>query len=312
MDIQEINNIRINFDQDMVAIMNFALAFVMFGVALNLKWEDFKELWKEPSKVLIGLSSQLILLPLFTLALIYFAGLPYSMALGMILVASCPGGNISNYATHLAKGNTALSITLTTIVTLAATLITPFSFYFWAQAIPESIQGQDLGIEVNVLEMLWIVMQLILIPIVTGMGLRYTLPKFADKIKKPISLLSLLIFLTFIAGAIYGNWDLILEYVYLVFWLVVLHNGIALTLAYLYARLWALPQRDARAISLETGVQNAGLGLVLVLNFFEGLGGMLLVVAWWGVWDLVSSFFIALLWRYRYNQQSKLSSPAGS
>jgi BASS family bile acid:Na+ symporter len=299
MDIQEINNIRINFDEDMVAIMNFALAFVMFGVALNLRWEDFKELWAEPSKVLIGLSSQLLLLPLFTILLIALAGLPYSMALGMILVASCPGGNISNYATHLARGNTALSITLTTIVTLAATLITPFSFVLWAQAIPQSIQGQDLGIEVNVLEMLWIVMQLILIPIVSGMSLRYFLPSFAERIKKSISILSLLIFLAFIIGAIYGNWELIVQYVYLVFWLVVLHNGIALFLAYAYARIWKLPQKDARAISLETGVQNAGLGLVLVLNFFEGLGGMLLVVAWWGIWDLVSSLIIALIWRYR-------------
>jgi len=272
MDIQEINNIRINFDEDMVAIMNFALAFVMFGVALNLRWEDFKELWAEPSKVLIGLSSQLLILP---------------------------GGNISNYATHLARGNTALSITLTTIVTLAATLITPFSFVLWAQAIPQSIQGQDLGIEVNVLEMLWIVMQLILIPIVSGMSLRYFLPSFAERIKKSISILSLLIFLAFIIGAIYGNWELIVQYVYLVFWLVVLHNGIALFLAYAYARIWKLPQKDARAISLETGVQNAGLGLVLVLNFFEGLGGMLLVVAWWGIWDLVSSLIIALIWRYR-------------
>lgn len=303
MDIQEINSIRINFDDNMIVIMNIALAFVMFGVALNLKMEDFRELMKEPKKVLIGLSSQLILLPILTLVMIYIADLPYSMALGMILVASCPGGNISNYATHLGKGNTALSITMTTIVTLGATLITPFGFYFWAQFIPEQNGMEALNIQVSLWEMLFIVAQLILIPLLAGMSLRHYFPKTVNKIKKPTSIISLLIFVAFIVGAIYGNWNLIVNYVYLVFWIVVLHNGLALLLAYIYSNSWGLDWYDARAISLETGVQNAGLGLVLVFNFFDGLGGMTLVVAWWGVWDLVSSLVLALVWRRRWRQK---------
>lgn len=299
MDIEEVNAITINFDDNMIIIMNIALAFVMFGVALNLKVEDFKRLLEEPRKVLIGLSSQLILLPILTIILIYVAGLPYSMSLGMVLVACCPGGNISNYATHLGRGNTALSITMTTIVTLGATLITPFGFYFWTQFIPQSPDPVALDIHVNLTKMLFIVAQLILIPLLAGMSLQHYFPKMTDRIKKPISVISLVIFVAFIAGAIYGNWEMIVNYVYLVFWIVVIHNGVALLMAYLYSKSWGLDRKDSRAISLETGVQNAGLGLVLVFNFFDGLGGMTLVVAWWGVWDLASSLVLALIWRRR-------------
>ena len=308
MDIQEINSIRINFDEGMVTIMNLALAFVMFGIALNLTVEDFRRLWKEPRKVLIGLSSQLVLLPLLTLALIYLARLPYSMALGMVLVACCPGGNISNYATHLGKGNTALSITLTTIVTLGATLITPVAFHLWAQLIPQAVSEEAMAIQVSLWDMLWIVAQIILLPLLAGMALRHYFPRFVSRIQKAISISSLLIFIAFIIGAVWGNWSLIMNYVYLVFWLVVLHNGLALLMAYFYGKAWGLDQYDARAISLETGVQNAGLGLVLVFNFFEGLGGMTLVVAWWGVWDLVSSLIIALIWRRRSREKDIIIS----
>lgn len=297
MDIQEIDAIKINFDDNMIIIMNLALAFVMFGIALNLKVKDFKGLWLQPKKVLIGLSSQLILLPILTIILIYVAELPYSMALGMILVACCPGGNISNYATHLGKGNTALSITMTTIVTLGATVITPLGFYIWTKFIPQNPDPEALNIHVDTMKMLLIVAQLILLPLLAGMSLQHYFPRIVDRIKQPISIISLVIFLAFIIGAIYGNWELIMNYVYHVFWLVMLHNGLALFLAYIYSKSWGLNWYDSRAISLETGVQNAGLGLVLVFNFFDGLGGMTLVVAWWGVWDLVSSLVLALVWK---------------
>jgi BASS family bile acid:Na+ symporter len=305
----QINDIRINFDDNMVVIMNICLAFVMFGVALNLKLDDFKHLFSKPRKILIGLSSQLILLPILTLVLIYFWNAQYSIALGMVLVASCPGGNISNYATHLSRGNTALSITLTTIVTLSAAVITPFTFYFWAQWIPQSA-SHPLQIEIDLLGMFFIVLQLIFIPLILGMSITYYFPSKVRKIRKPISILSLIIFIGFIVGALLGNWSLVFEYVQLVFFLVIVHNGIALLAGYYYSKSWNITKPDAKAISLETGIQNAGLGLVLVFNFFPELGGMLLVVAWWGIWDLVSALALALYWRGKPQvlAQSNLSS----
>jgi BASS family bile acid:Na+ symporter len=299
MNPEEINAIRIHFDDNMIIIMNLCLAFVMFGVALNLKLEDFRSIAKHPSKILIGLSSQLLLLPLLTIIFIYFLNLPYSMSLGMVLVACCPGGNISNYATFLSRGNTALSITLTSLVTLFAAFITPLSFFFWGQWIPVDDTSTPLDIQLSFSKMFIIVLQLILVPLIVGMLLSRFFPQWVDRIKKPISQFSLIIFIGFIIGALYGNFDLILDYVYLVFWIVVLHNGTALFSGYLFSKSWGLNNRDARAIALETGVQNAGLGLVLVFNFFEGLGGMILIVAWWGIWDMVSSFLLALFWRYK-------------
>ncbi len=294
----QINAIRINFDDNMIVLMNICLAFVMFGVALNLRLEDFRALFRKPRKILIGLSSQLILLPILTLILIYFWEVQYSIALGMVLVASCPGGNISNYATHLGRGNTALSITLTAIVTLSAAFITPFTFYFWAQWIPDAA-SHSLQIDIDPLGMFYIVVQIIFIPLVLGMGLRHYFPSFIQRVKKPVSVISLIIFVGFIIGALLGNSNLIVDYVQLVFLLVIAHNGLALLLAYAYSKSWKMTTRDARAIALETGVQNAGLGLVLVFNFFPELGGMLLVVAWWGIWDLISAFFLSLYWRQR-------------
>jgi len=295
----QINDIRINFDDNMVVLMNICLAFVMFGVALNLTWDDFRDLFRKPRKIFIGLSSQLLLLPILSLILIYFWEVQYSIALGIILVASCPGGNISNYATHLGRGNTALSITLTAIVTLSAAFITPFTFYFWAQWIPDAA-NQSLQIDIDTLGMFTIVLQIIFLPLMLGMGFRHYFPAFINKVQKPISILSLLIFVGFIVGALLGNWNLIFDYVKLVFLLVIVHNGLALLAAYLYSKAWKLGRTDARAIALETGIQNAGLGLVLVFNFFPNLGGMLLVVAWWGIWDLISSLFVALIWRRRH------------
>lgn len=294
----QINAIRINFDDSMIVIMNICLAFVMFGIALNLQVEDFQRLFKRPRKILIGLSSQLLLLPILTLILISVWNVQYSIALGMVLVASCPGGNISNYATHLGRGNTALSITLTAIVTLSAAFITPFTFFFWAQWIPNAA-SQSLQIEIDLLGMFFIVLQIIFVPLVLGMTIRQYFPRIVKKVHKSISILSLIIFIAFIVGALLGNRELIFKYVYLVFGLVIVHNGLALLAAYLYSKAWCVSRADARAIALETGIQNAGLGLVLVFNFFPDLGGMLLVVAWWGVWDLISSLGIALVWRQR-------------
>nr|HQU54884.1 bile acid:sodium symporter [Saprospiraceae bacterium] len=128
----DVDSIRINFSQDQLTFMNICLGFLMFGVALDMTIDDFKRVIKFPKSTLVGLTSQLILLPILTILIIKVWGPAPSIALGMLLVGVCPGGNISNFATHLAKGNAALSVTMTSIVTLAAIFVTPFSFEGWA------------------------------------------------------------------------------------------------------------------------------------------------------------------------------------
>jgi BASS family bile acid:Na+ symporter len=293
--MQEIDAIKINFDQDSLFIMNICLAFIMFGIALDLKVSDFKRVTKFPKPVLIGLSAQLLLLPVLTIILIHIWNPIPSMALGLLMVAACPGGNISNFAVHLSKGNTALSVTLTSIVTLLAFITTPLAFAGWAKLVPSTNEILS-NIYVGPLAMFRIIFQLILVPLIIGMIVHYKLPILATAIKKPIRRISILLFFSFIVFALVENYENIIKYLGLVFSLVVIHNLIAMIAGYSWASAFKLPFADRKAICLETGIQNAGLGLVLILAFFNHLGGMLLVAAFWGIWDLLSSFLISMYW----------------
>ena len=291
----DVDAIRINFTDDQLLIMNLCLAFMMFSIALDIKSSDFKRIISFPKATVVGLTSQLILLPIFTLILIQVMN-PYpSIALGMILVAVCPGGNISNFATHHAGGNAALSITLTSIITLSAVFVTPFSFQLWSSFFPE-LQSLLSKIQLRFLDMVVIIFQLIIVPLFIGMFLNYRFPVFTMKIKRAAKNISLLIFAGFIIASVAGNMEIVKKYLRIVLLLVFFHNTIALIIGYYFARLNKLSIRDAKAISLETGVQNAGLGLVLIFNFFPELGGMILVAAWWGVYDLISSFILSSWW----------------
>ena len=293
--IQDIDAIRINFSSDTLVLMNFCLAFIMFGVALDMKLADFRKVVEYPKAILVGLSSQLILLPLLTLALI-LAWQPHpSMALGLVMVAACPGGNISNFAVHLSRGNTALSVSMTSIVTIGAIVTTPLYFLILSNIFPGTRELMQ-HISVNAGDMFMIIIQLILIPLVLGMVINHRFPKFTARVRRVIRIASILIFAAFILFALLANYSNILEYLHLVFLLVIVHNILAMLAGYWYARLFGLNRADAKAICMETGIQNSGLGLVLIFNFFSTLGGMMLVAAFWGVWDLISSFLLSLYW----------------
>ncbi len=296
--MHDIDQLKINFEQDQLFLLNVCLAFIMFGISLDLTLEDFKRLVKNPKSAVIGLTSQLILLPILTFGITKIWPMPPSMAMGLIMVASCPGGNISNFAVHLGKGNTALSISLTSFVTMVAVLTTPLTFNIWTSFVPGAADLMQ-GISVNPITMFKTIAQLILIPLMAGMAIRHYQPNFANRIRKPINMLSLLIFTAMILVALYENLEQMRIYLHLVFFLVLVHNALALLMGYQWAKSWGLPLVDRKAISMETGIQNSGLGLVLIFNFFEGLGGMMLVAAWWGIWDMISGLLLALYWKWR-------------
>ncbi len=293
-----IDSVQINFNPEQLFVLNLCLAFIMFGVALDLRLDNFRALARSPKAPLVGLSSQLILLPILTLGLVFFFRPAPSIALGMVLVAACPGGNVSNFAVHLANANAALSVLMTSVSTLAAIVITPVYFTWLAPLVPgtESLRQQ---IYVNPLDMANTIVQLILIPLLAGMFLNYRFPRLTSRIKRPVRLFSMAIFLSFVVVAVYGNYDNIVKYLHVVFLLVLVHNATALLAGYWWAKGNGLGRQDARAISIETGIQNSGLGLILIFNFFNGLGGMAMVAAWWGVWHLISAFSLAMLWRER-------------
>ena len=294
--MEAIDSIQINFNPEQLFLLNICLAFLMFGVALDLRFDNFRALFRSPKAPLVGLSSQLILLPVLTLGLVFFFRPAPSIALGMVLVAACPGGNVSNFAVHLANANAALSVLMTSVSTLGAVVITPIYFAYLAPFVP-GVETLGQPIYVDPLSMVNTIVQLILLPLFIGMFLNYRFPELTARLKKPVRFLSLAIFLGFIVVAVYGNFDNIVNYLHVVFLIVLVHNALALLAGYWWAKGNGLSRQDARAISIETGIQNSALGLILIFNFFNGMGGMAMVAAWWGVWHLISAFTLAMVWR---------------
>lgn len=293
-----IDTLLINFDAEALWVLNLALAFVMFGIALEITLGDFKRLLKDPKPVLVGVFSQFLMLPAVTFLLVFVIEPLPSIALGMFMVAACPGGNISNFITHLSGGNTALSVSLTAIATLLAIVMTPFNLQLWGSWYgPTSAILTEIAI--SPFEMMKLVALLLGIPLVLGMGVNHYRPNLAKQMSKVLKVASLLFFVLLLFLALYNNRDVFMEYVTYVFWIVVIHNLVAFTTGFSLAKAFRLSQRNTRSITIETGIQNSGLGLLLIFTFFDGLGGMALLAAFWGIWHLVSGLVLATIWGYR-------------
>ncbi len=295
--MQDLDSISINFDQNQVILLNICLGILMFGVALDLKVSDFKYVLKNPKAVIAGMISQLILLPLITLVLVWIIRPEYSLAMGMILIAACPGGNVSNYAVHLAGANAALSVILTMISTLICAFSTPFIFTQLRKAIPSSID-QTIDFDISFGDMIITIGQLIVIPLIIGYLMNAYLPQITSRLRKPIKNISFIIFIGFVVAAIAGNLENLKNYLGIVFFIVLVHNTLALLIGFSWTRyLIKLPAVDAQTISIETGIQNSGLALILIFNYFSGIGGMALIAAWWSVWHLLSAIGLAFIWK---------------
>ncbi len=304
--LKGIDDVRLHFAPEYLWLLHLLLAFIMFGVALTLKPEDFRRIALNPKASILGIVSQFFLLPLVTLGLIWLVRPLPSIGLGLFLVAACPGGNMSNFITLLAKGNTALSVSLTAVATLLAIVMTPLNFTFWAGLYPGTAELLK-AISVDPLEMVIQVIILLGLPLVAGMLLAIRFPRLAARIMKPIHRVSILIFALFLLVAFLSNWNYFVRYMAYVVILVLVHNGLALFTGYSWAWVWGLPKRDRRTLSIETGIQNTGLGLVLVFGFFSELGGMAVIAGWWGIWDLLAGLLIAYIWSKRNPVVSQLA-----
>lgn len=292
---ESIDLIKINFDQENVLFLNICLAFIMFAISLEIKKEDFEGLFRQPKPALVGIFSQLVLMPLLTIGLVHVFNPPPSIALGMVAISACPGGNNSNYITHLAKGKTALAITTTSISVIVCIVSMPFLIWVGTKAIP-NIGHLEKPVSIDVTEMVKIVGLLILLPLVIGMYLNHNYPSITAKIHKPAKLISLGLFVSLIVGGVVANINNIIQYVGNVFFIVLVLNGVALLTGYWFSKLNRLTESECRAISFETGIHNVTLALIIIFNFFDGLGGMALIAAWYGIWDLFMGMSLALWW----------------
>jgi BASS family bile acid:Na+ symporter len=131
------------------------------------------------------------------------------------------------------------------------------------------------------------------------MYLAFRFPNFIGKIKKTISTISVLLFFAFLIGAIIANWENALNHLDKIFFIVLVHNLLALVMGYSVASLFGVSIADRKTIAIESGVHNTGLGLILIFNFFNGLGGMAMIAAWWGIWDLIFPTGVVEYWRRR-------------
>ena len=303
--LEVLDHVRLNFSPSGLFALNVTIAFIMFGVALDIKWQHFREVIVKPKSALVGIISQFLLLPAVTFAFILLLNPTPTVALGMILIASCPGGNISNFMSAMAKGNIALSVSLTAVATLAATFMTPLNFALWGGWYIDIYNSHDAEsllrpIEIDLWQMIQTVFILLGIPVVLGLFFAQYFPRLTNKIKKPIRKLSIFIFIGFVIVLLSANFHNFLHFVHLVFLIVLIHNGLALGTGFVFSSLMKRPRIDRRAITLETGIQNSGLALVLMFNpkifppEFE-LGGMAVIAAWWGVWHIISGLGIATI-----------------
>ena len=301
-----LDSVRIDFNTETLWLLNCALALVMFGIALEISTKDFSRLIKRPRPVLAGVISQFILLPAVTFLMVYLIAPIPSIALGTFMVAACPGGNISNFITHLAKGNTALSISLTAIATLLAIIMTPLNLQLWGGFYqPTALILKE--VSVSPLEMVKLVSLLLGLPLFLGMWVNHANGEIAKNLAKVLKVASLVFFVALIFLALFKNLDIFLEYIFYVFWIVLLHNLIAFLTGFSFAKIMGLSKQDTRTISIETGIQNSGLGLLLIFTFFEGLGGMALLAAFWGIWHLVSGLLLSAFWGYRPVKKEELA-----
>lgn len=292
---QELDSIQLNFSSDNLWAVNITLAIIMFGVALDIKISDFTNLLKSPKPVIVGIISQFILIPVVTFFLILIVNPSPSIALGMMLVAACPGGNISNFMSKMAGGNTALSVSLTAFASVASLIMTPLNLSLWGNLYQPTSKIMQ-SVALNPFEVAKIVLLILGVPLALGMIVRYYYSNFAIKFSKILKPLSILIFLAFIVIAFFNNLDIFTSYIHYVIFLVIMHNFVLFVAGFYFAKVNKLSYNDQKTLSIETGIQNAGLGLMLVFTFFQGLGGMALLVAFWAIWDIFSGIIVAYFW----------------
>lgn len=288
----------IQFSESSLTVLNICLAIIMFGVALDIRWVHFTQLVGQKKAIATGLFTQIILLPVLTLLLIFVLPISSGMALGMLLVACCPGGNVSNFFSQMARGHVALSVTLTAFSSLGAFFITPLSFFLWGSVLP-SLSTEIKSFEIDLVSLLINMTAILLLPLVLGMSVASYLPRIAQKIAQTVRIASMFMLIGFIVAAVLNNQDAFAIHLGNVFWIVLLHNGIALVVAYYFSKLLKNTEDINRTVAIETGIQNSGLALILIFTFFNGNTAMAVVAAWWGVWHLISGLAFAAIMRKR-------------
>ena len=315
-----IDAINVNMNKTGMDIINLVLAFVMFGVALGIKPSSFLDIVRRPQSMIIGVICQIILLPALTflLTITFKNWISPMVALGMLLVAACPGGNISNFITSFSRGNIELSVSLTAFNTAACIVTTPLNFSFWGNLYLDFAEKRMILPELDI--PFWEIFKTIVIhlgvPLVLGCLCAQYLPKLANALKKPMQYLSIAFFIVMVVLTFGNNIDAFLKCIRYIFLIVLVHNLLALGIGFGMGTICRTPYKDRRTLTIETGIQNSGLGLVLLFNpaifnpeIWANNGGMVVITAWWGVWHIISGLTLAYLWRAKGRKENNITKP---
>ena len=312
--VQLIDGIEVTLNAGGMNTINIVLAFVMYGVALGIKPGTFVQVFTKPRSLFLGMACQLVLLPAFTflLTLVFGSSITWTMALGMILVASCPGGNISNFMTSLSKGNVELSVSLTAVSTSLAILMTPFNFWLYGNLYlhTANIAGEVPTLVIPLWDVFKTIFILLGIPLTLGIMTARYLPKVANALKKPLQYLSILFFLAMVVLSFTGNLEAFMKCIKYIFLVVLVHNFLALCIGFGMGSAFKVPRKDRRTLTIETGIQNSGLGLVLLLGTplfanFPPHGGTLVITAWWGVWHIISGLTVSSIFNLHHRRTNE-------
>jgi BASS family bile acid:Na+ symporter len=271
---------------------------MMFAVALSLKLEHFRFFKENPKVYFTGVISQIIFLPALTVILCYLTNPHPSVALGMILISCCPGGNVSNLLSMFGKANTALSISLTATSSLAAAFITPLSIIFWC-GLYSPTQNLLSEITFDKLNFLFNTFLILALPLIIGVSLLYLFPKFAKKIYNSVSLISAICLLLIIVFAFIEYFEVFLQIGISIIVLIIVHNTLAFLLGYISGLTINASKASARSLTFEIGIQNSGLGIVILLTQLDGIGGAGIVAGLWGIWHIIAGLILVGFFRWK-------------
>lgn len=260
------------------------LGIIMFGMGLTLTLSDFKILSRHPKAVIIGVVAQFMIMPLTAYALAVLFRLPPEIAIGVILVGSCPGGTASNVITYLARGNVALSVAVTSISTLLAPVLTPAIFYLLAHQ----------WLEISAAAMFMSIVKMVLLPILLGVVAHTFFRKQTEAAESILPLVSVVAIVLIIGGVVGASKGKIAESGLMILGVVVLHNLIGYLLGFLTAKLFKLPYDAQKTLAIEVGMQNSGLGAALAAAYFTPLAAVPSAI--FSVWHNISGSLLASYW----------------
>lgn len=269
------------------------LAIIMFGMGLTISVDDFREVVKRPFDVAIGVAAQFLIMPLLAVLLTMVIPMSPEVAAGVILVGCCPGGTSSNVMTYLSKGDVALSVACTSVTTLAAPIATPFLVWLFAsQFLP-----------VDAMAMFISIVKVVLVPLALGFAAQKLVPGLVAKAVPALPLVSVFGIVLIVAAVVGASKGAIVQSGLMIFAVVVLHNGLGYLLGFFAAKAFGLSLAKRKAIAIEVGMQNSGLGAALANAYFSPLAAVPSAI--FSVWHNISGALLANYFAGRVDADGK-------